>query len=163
MLHFSVNPTISLPVFLDRCAQLIPQQDLNFIKQVIPTNAYALDLPENSILLKWKEFDLALRNELVHARAARKKINAERFLRAGAPLDINITHIAQASLRQGSILEAERYLDLERWKLLDALVMGHYFDLDFLLIYALKLVILERWVKIGGSDKTEMAEKVLAH
>ncbi|MDO8489642.1 MAG: DUF2764 family protein [Candidatus Omnitrophota bacterium] len=163
MLHFSVNPTISLEEFLGRCAQLISERDLLLIRQVISKDAYALDLPKNSILLKWKEFDLALRNELARARAARKKINAEKFLRGGASFDINITHIAQASLRQSTILEAERYLDLERWELLDELAMGHYFDLDFLLIYALKLVILERWGKISSSDKAEMAEKVLAH
>lgn len=163
MLHFTVNPTISLEVFLDRCAQLIPEKDLDLIKQAISTDAYALDLPQNNILLKWKEFDLALRNELARARAARKKINSERFLRPGAPFDINITHIAQASLRQNSILESERYLDLERWQLLDKLAMGHYFDFDFLLIYALKLAILDRWVKIGNSDKAGLIEKVLAH
>ncbi len=163
MLHFGINPTIRLEDFIARCAQLIPEQDLDFIKRVISTDAYALDLPKNSLLLKWKEFDLVLRNELARARAARKKISPEKFLRQGAPFDINITHIAQASLRQVSILEAERYLDLERWRLLDELVMGHYFDLDFLLVYALKLSILERWVKIGAADKSEMAEKALPH
>lgn len=163
MLHFASKPAISLNDFMDRCAQFIPQQDLALIKQVISTDAYALDLPQNSVLLKWKEFDLALRNELAFARAARKKISAEKFLRQGAYFDINITHIAQASLRQGSILEAERYLDLERWGLLDELSIGHYFDLDFLSVYALKLVILERWVRIAAADKSELAEKVLSH
>lgn len=149
--------------FLMRCAELIPGQDFNLIQQVISTDAYALDLPKNNILWKWKEFDLALRNELARGRAARKKINPDKFLRQGASFDINITHIAQASLRQGSILEAEKYLDLVRWEFLDELAMGHYFDLDFLLVYALKLAILERWARIGTADKSAMSEKVLLH
>lgn len=163
MLHFTANPAISLENFLERCAELIPERDFKFIQQVISTDAYALDLSGNSILLKWKEFDLALRNELARARSARKKISADKFLRQGASFDINITHIAQTSLRQNSILEAERYLDVERWAVLDELASGHYFDLDFLIVYALKLVILERWVKIGSADKSKMAEKVLSN
>lgn len=163
MLRFGINPAIRLEDFIARCAQLIPGPGLAFIKQVISTDAYALDLSKDSILLKWKAFDLGLRNELARARAARKKISPEKFLRQGGSFDINITHIAQASLRQASILEAERYLDFKRWELLDELVIGHYFDLDFLLVYALKLSILERWVKIGASDKSEMAEKALPH
>lgn len=163
MLHFTSAPAISLEAFLGLCAQFIPEQDLKLIKQVIFTDGYALDLPKKNILLKWKEFDLALRNELARARAARKKINADKFLRPGVSFDINIAHIAQASLRQNSILEAERYLSLKRWELLEDLATGHYFDLDFLLIYALKLVILERWAKIGSSDKAEMLEKTLVN
>jgi len=164
MLHFTGNhPVISVDNFLERCTELIPGKDFNLIRQAISTDAYALDSPKNNILWKWREFDLGLRNELARARAARKKINPEKFLRQGPSFDINITHIAQASLRQGSILEAEKYLDLVRWEFLDELAAGHYFDLDFLLVYALKLAILERWTRIGTADKAAMAEKVLPH
>lgn len=159
MLHFNSGPALSLDNFINRCAELIPQKDLDLIKRVISTPAY--DLPVSGKLLKWREFDLCLRNELARARAARKKINPDKFLREGASSDINITHIAQAALRKSSILEAEKYLDLERWEVLDEMAQGHYFDLGFLLVYALKLVILERWAKIGAADKAEMAKKAL--
>jgi len=32
------------------------------------------------------------------------------------------------------------------------LSMGHYFDLNFLIIYALKLGILERWARVDSAD-----------
>ncbi len=163
MLQFANKPALSLNDFLNRCAQLIPENDAALIKQALSTDAYALNLSAPGVLLKWKEFDLALRNELVKARAVRKKIDPAKFLRQDTHFDINITHIAQASLRQVSILEAERYLDLERWKALDEIARGHYFDLDSLLVYGLKLAILERWVKIEAADKDELAEKALSH
>lgn len=162
MLHFATKPVLDLKGFLDYCTGLIGQPELGLLQQAISTDAYALDASGSGALLKWKEFDLALRNELAKARAIRKKIVVERFLRPGAQNDINITHIAQVALRQASILEAEKYLDFERWKALDEISSGHYFDLDFLLVYALKLVILERWVKVNSSDKAEIAEKVLS-
>lgn len=163
MLQFGHSPTLTLNGFLSRCAELIPQNDVALVKEALSTDAYALHVSAPATLLKWKEFDLALRNELVRARALRKKVDPARFLRHDTHFDMNITHIAQAALRQASILEAERYLDLERWKMLDEISGGHYFDLDFLLAYGLKLAILERWVKIEAADKAELAEKSFPH
>jgi len=162
MLHFGTRPLLNLRDFLNRCLELISEQDVKLIKKVISTDAYDLDITSPGILLKWKQFDLALRNELVKARSIRKRIDAVKFLRKDIDFDINITQIVQASLRQTSILEAEKFLDLERWKVLDELSSGHYFDLDFLLVYALKLAMLERWDKINSADKPELLKKVLA-
>jgi len=64
-------------------------------------------------------------------------------------------------LRNPSIFEAERALDLERWRLLDELSFGHYFDFDALLIYALKLKILERWLKIEIADKERIIKETV--
>jgi hypothetical protein len=58
-----------------------------------------------------------------------------------------------AAYRSASILEAEKILDQARWNFLDALSFGHYFDFDYLLVYGLKLKILERWEKIQKADK----------
>ena len=163
MLHFATKPVLSLKGFLNSCAELINQPEVALIRQAISTDGYALDASASGALLKWKEFDLGLRNELAKARAIRKKIPGEKFLRPPGQSDMNITHIAQGAIRKLSILEAEKFLDLERWKKLDEISSGHYFDLDFLLVYALKLVILERWEKINFSDKTGIIEKVLSN
>ncbi|TAM42843.1 DUF2764 family protein [bacterium] len=161
MLQFANSPGLTLNDFLNRCAELISREDAALIKEAVSTDAYALKVSASEALLKWKGFDLALRNELVKARALRKKVDPAGFLRLDTYFDMNITHIAQAALRHTSILEAERYLDSERWKALDEISRGHYFDLDFLLVYGLKLAILERWVKIEAADKAELMEKVI--
>ena len=44
---------------------------------------------------------------------------------------------------------------------MDELATGHYFDLDFLISYALKLLILERWERINSADKPRLLEEVL--
>jgi hypothetical protein len=43
-----------------------------------------------------------------------------------------------------SPLEAELYLDACRWAKIDELAYGHFFDLEFLRAYKMKLEILER-------------------
>jgi len=125
--------------------------------------AFSLKDGGSEVLKKWKDFDIALRNELVKVRAARKKIDPLKYLRQDEYSEPQIVHIAALSLRNPSIFEAEKALDLERWRLLDELSLGRYFDFDTLIIYALKLLILERWAKIGIADKERIMQETLRY
>ena len=58
-----------------------------------------------------------------------------------------------AAYRTPSVIEAERAIDQERWRALDDIALGHYFDIDALIVYAYKLKILERWETIRVADK----------
>ena len=124
MLQFANQPALTLKDFLSRCVEFIPRKDASLIKEALSTDGYALQVSAPATLLKWREFDLVLRNELVKARALRKKVDPAGFLRNDTHFDMKITHIAQAALRHTSILEAERYLDLERWNALDEISAG---------------------------------------
>jgi hypothetical protein len=60
-----------------------------------------------------------------------------------------------------SVLDAEKILDETRWKVLDELATGHYFDLDLLITYAYKLLILQRWESIRSADGMILLEQAL--
>jgi hypothetical protein len=62
-----------------------------------------------------------------------------------------------------SVLDAEKTLDEARWKALEELATGHYFDLDLLITYAYKLLILQRWENIRSADGTILLEQSLPH
>jgi len=47
-------------------------------------------------------------------------------------------------VREGDPLTVEKNLLLWRWQFLDSLEFGHYFDLEFLIMYYLRLQILKR-------------------
>lgn len=55
-----------------------------------------------------------------------------------------ITRIVHSALSASSPLEAERLLDGAKFAFLEQLESGHYFDFTSLLVYYLKLTILER-------------------
>lgn len=110
---------------------------------------------------RWRDFDGVLRNELVKIRAARKKIDPAKYLRYAGFTDPSIAHIALHAHRAPSILEAEKILDEARWRFLDELAVGHYFDMDFLVTYAIKLLILERWERVNTLDKTQAVDELL--
>ena len=57
-------------------------------------------------------------------------------------------------------LEAELYLDRIRWEKLEELEKNHYFDITYLVAYALKLQILERWDRINSIGGDEAMQKL---
>jgi hypothetical protein len=60
-----------------------------------------------------------------------------------------------------SPLDAEKNLDEIRWKALEELATGHYFDLDALITYAYRLLILLRWEQIRTADGTALLAQAL--
>ncbi len=119
--------------------------------------------PEHPLIRKWVEFDIALRNELAKIRCARKHIEAAKYLRSDGYSGSSLAALASSAQRNPSLVEAEKMLDQARWNALEELVFGHYFDFDFLIIYAYKLGILERFENARIANKTEQLEAVLQH
>lgn len=158
-LHFGVRPPFSFEGFITYCQRFIPEEDIGHLKKVSITGEYATDV--HPTLKKWQDFDTALRNELVRIRASRKHIEPTKYLRQDRFPDSTITHTAIGALRNPSILEAEKMLDGARWRALDEFCFSHYFDLDFLIIYCLRLLILERWERINTSEKAKILEEIL--
>ncbi|MBI3990761.1 MAG: DUF2764 family protein [Candidatus Omnitrophica bacterium] len=159
MLHFDLRPPFSFEQFLLKCEEFIPQKDFEILKK-IPLQDTHRSL--NETISKYRDFDTMLRNELVKLRAARKKISPDKYLRPGGYAGTALYHIAHAAQRSPSPLEGERMLDSERWNFLEELAQGHYFDLDTLIIYANKLLILKRWERINQADKSRMLEEALS-
>lgn len=155
MLNFSSRPPFGLEDFLAKCKGLIPEAGSEFLRDACYQEVFILTAGETAtgILGKWINFEIALRNELARGRARRKKIDVLKFIHLPDEPEAYISHIAMSAYRSSSILEAERILDKARWDFLESLSLGHYFDFDFLLVYLLKLKILDRWDKVQKADK----------
>lgn len=143
----------TLEEFFIKCKGLISEKELQLLHDFCYQDSYSLDKVSGTILEKWTYFEIALRNELVRVRSARKKVDPLKFIRFPDSPDTQISRVALAAYRSSSILEAEKILDQQRWDFLEQLNFGHYFDFDCLIIYALKLKILERWERIQNADK----------
>jgi len=161
MLQFFAKVPFSLEIFFNKCKNLIPDKEFEILRSACGTNNFFLDIQNNNSLKQWASFEIALRNELVHARASRKKIDPLKFLHLPDAPQAQISHVAMAAYRSTSIWEAEKMLDQARWNFLEDLSLGHYFDFDYLLIYGLKLRILERWDKIQKADKEYLLNRVV--
>jgi len=95
------------------------------------------------VLDRWISWEASLRNEMVQLRASNLQIESEKWVR-----DISgpagLFDIAREAVQQDNPLEAEKAINKARWQFLDELGVGHFFDFKALLVFALKLQILER-------------------
>jgi hypothetical protein len=161
MLNLSAKAPFSLDDFFSKCKNLIPEKELELLRHICGADSYALDAQGMDSLKQWINFEVALRNELVRARASRKKIDPIKFLRLPDSVQMEISHLAMTAYRSPAILEGEKILDQGRWNFLEFLSLGHYFDFDYLLIYGLKLKILERWQVIQKADAQQLLSAVI--
>ena len=159
-LHFGARPPFSFEKFISLCVRHIPEGDTEILNN-IPTIDKAFYEGSQPTLSKWQAYETALRNEGVKIRASHKHLDPLKYLRGEGVIDLYLSHLVMSAHRSPSILETEKVLDEERWRFLDELTFGHYFDLDVLIIYALKLLILERWEKINTADKAKVLEETL--
>lgn len=156
-----MKPPFSPDKFLERCREFIPVKDCQVLSGLPETEKAGSLKTAGTTVKKWIDFDLRLRNELVKIRASRKNLEAAKYLRQDGFSGSAIVHLAQAAMRIPALLEAEDFLAQARWQALDELGFGHYFDLDFLIIYAYKLRILERLERIRTADKEALLENVI--
>jgi len=161
MLHFGMKPPFSFERFLEICRQFIPEKDFHLLGTLPKPEQYSVQDKRNRIIRKWTEFETALRNELVMIRASRKHVDPAMYLRTDGNRGSSLAHVVSAANTNTSILDAEKTLDEIRWKALDELATGHYFDLELLITYACKLLILQRWENIRSADgKTLLAQSL---
>jgi hypothetical protein len=160
MLQWGGKPAFSFARFVEMCQGLIPDEDMAQVKRCAD-DAYLQKAHGQRTLAQWAAFETALRNELVKIRAGRKKMDGQKYLRPDGAGDAAIYHAAMNSHRIPSLIESEKFLDRERWQRLDELALGHYFDCDALIVYALKLRILLRWDIIDRADKQKALERIL--
>jgi hypothetical protein len=163
MLHFGMKPPFSFERFLEVCGPLIPEKDFQLLRTLPQAEQYFENGKRHRIIQKWNEFDVALRNELVRIRARKKHIDAAKYQRPDSYSGSSPAPAIMAANINTSVLDAEKTLDETRWKVLEELSTGHYFDLDFLITYTCKLLILQRWENIRSADKKILLAQALQH
>jgi len=175
MLHFGAKPPITFEAFQAVCRGLVSDEELGLLEALGKSSlsffsamgksslspfsrpgAFPDETAWPGAVRAWASFERMLRNELAKVRAARQHKEAGPYLRGDAGAEAAFTQLAVNASRHPDILESERMLDAARWQGLEAQCFGHYFDVDALMIYGLKLLILERWQRVRGAD-TEKA------
>lgn len=152
LLSFEQDHTPSSIEFLELCRSQIEPEDLALLERarLAPDGApIPVDLEFETLLdgqqtvRAWLNWESRLRDELVRLRAPKLETDASRFL-SEAGYATGVYETAREAVSAASPLEAEELLDRARWRYLDELESGHFFDIAKLIIYYLKVQILER-------------------
>jgi len=142
LLRFDEAAPVSSGEWLETCREQAASADYELLARISFAD---LSVRRGDPAL-WREFaswETALRNELAVQRAQRLGRDPGPFLRP-APFQAGLTALAREALAAGSPREVEAALDRRRWYLLDELEAGTGFDLGRLIVYHLKLLLLER-------------------
>ncbi len=145
MLFLDSEKFMSQEEFFECCETTISEKDFNTLKsaKILPE-----ENPDNSVLVKWNNWEKSLRDELVKLRAAKKGVDADKYSSGNAG-ESGVFELARDAFNASTPLEAETLLNRGRWEYLEMLESGHFFDLGKLIIYYLQLQILERKSQIN--------------
>ncbi len=127
--------------YLDECRKWLPPREAAVLEASLISPETEKTLP--GIAEVYRKWEISLRNELVLLRAASLGLNPEDFLAPSEHFP-DTAVLAASAFKEESPLEAENILNRGRWDFIESLKSGHFFDLEFLVLYALQLQILER-------------------
>ena len=131
------------------CENFVSSGQLEKLKSIdlVPGNNPCCDVE-----IAWNEFETDLRNWTVRIRSQRLQRDGDLFLKTEGSLSGSMElHVTEA-LDQKTPLETEFRLDELRWQQLENLAVGHHFDFQTLVLYRLKLAILEKWSHHDASE-----------
>ena len=139
-LKFADQPAITKKIFLEECEKWLSPKEVEAILSL--EDVHGTGESAFLALREWKEFDLSFRQGLLSYREERQKGNDKKGFVSGNALEA------------GNPLEMEMNFEKARWDFLENLQVGHYFDIQKIMIYFLQLGILVRLAKFD-KDKGE--------
>lgn len=131
-LKFNERTYLNREDFLTEAKKWLVNRDFAILSQT-DINDFYPRRRDPSVLKEYKNFEKTLREGL---RVLRKASGEDKKYRPFAFL--------RTILREGSPLDIEKKLLELRWKFIEEKEIDHFFDLEFLILYFLKLQILER-------------------
>ena len=138
-LYYDSESHPSAEEFLTLCAENLSKADL---RAVVTTGSGDQKLHGSAMMKKWLEWNMSLRADLAVLRAQQFGWNVEEYQEIERVSGTE--ELAREAFNAESPLLAEEMLERGRWAVLEELEVGHYFDLQKLLVYRLKISILDR-------------------
>ncbi len=146
LLQFDEKSGILKKEFLSECGKWLSPPEFNILKTV---DIDSSKIPSNNkqILRQWKMFDSSLRDDLSKARQ----------ITQGA-IDERLPASMLSVFNKETPFLMEKELARKQWVMLDELESGSYFDMNILIIYFLKLQILERFAAFNKDEGVRVFE-----
>jgi hypothetical protein len=145
-LKFDKASPISRDEFSIECKKWVAEKDMAGLSKasILDCEKRPDDIP---IITTWKSLDCNLRAELAFARKNKRDNRNEKPGQS-----------AKTVLEERNPLLMEQAFARIRWNLLDSLEAGNFFDLNFLIIYFLKIQILEKLQAFNKEKGEKMFE-----
>ena len=139
-LSFYKPQAISKAEFSSRCSSYLNKYDFEVTQSIISgnPNEAARSL---KVVDEWLNWDMELKAALAGLRAKAKGL-AESLDVAKQGAKASSYNLAMNAFSAASPMDADEMLEITRWRRLESLEHGQYFNLEWLALYCLKLKIL---------------------
>ncbi len=133
---------LTAPLFLQQCRDLLGDDIGDRLEKVrlVPDNT----APVDDTVEQWYSFETYLRNTLAELRRARLKLPPEDTGRQGKDLFCSYRKEIEEAMAMSSTVARENKLDEMRFAFLGELEAGHYFNLQLVELYLLKLLLIDK-------------------
>lgn len=147
-------PFFGYETFIEACERFVSANDMHIIRAAtIAPDRTLLDsegpLPAG-VLGAW--IGALRRIARTVALVRRSRLGWDADVPPADPDDASLIEAARAAMNEPSPLEAERSMTRIKWALLDGMAARHFFDIDALVLYALKLQLAHRYLTIGDAE-----------
>lgn len=139
-LSFDKESPVTIDAFLEEAGKWLNRGDLRSLDRVRLSEAGSSE-EGHRIWQMFCAFERRFRNDL----------RAWRLSRRGGD-DLRFPSFPLTMVKEGNPLDVEKKLLRHRWDYIDTLESEHHFDLDFLILYYIKLQILQ---KLSSFDPTK--------
>jgi hypothetical protein len=154
-------PSINSGEFRSLCQEQISDNDLQLLDAVSLVPVKDNPFPTGSSAFQWLALEKNLRKRMAAYRVGRKSENTNRSMPKGDGSS-DIDRCIQEAYAKVNPAEREKYLDSLRWHWLDELEFGHYFDVNKLFIYKLRLLIHEKWLCRNNEQGYQNFDRIVA-
>lgn len=144
LLFFDKEPLLKIDDFLEEGEKWLSRSDFAILIKV-DINDTTICKDDLIVLKDYKKSEKLLRIDIMEWRKA-KKINQE-YKTISFPVSI---------IKDGNPLQVEENLMLLSWNFIEEIESDHHFDLEFIVLYYLKLQVLKR---LKSFDKEKGLEK----
>ena len=162
MLNFSEKTPLTGDAFLSFCREQLTEKDYAVLEasrlDMQSGEGRVTPVHENQILRKWYTWEISLRNQVVRHRAAQLQKDAGEYSIESEEI-IGMEDTVKHAVDGEDPLEKEKRLYEARWRYLEELGTNIFFTLESLIVYYMKLQLLE---KLEQFDRERGEEKFSA-
>ena len=164
-LRFGEKAAFSWEEFMQYCREKLSPEECAGLAALSlePEEPGADDQP---VVRGWKLGERHLRNLLARQRAQKRKLDENTYLRPCDRFSVQLNRRVEEIMLLPGVWEREQALDQLRWQRLDELALGHNFSFQALLVYAYRLLILEKLRRQdeekGSAFTAELLEKAMS-
>lgn len=151
-LEFEKEISVSAGDFIFECEKWLGGRDLEILHGV-NIDSIGLDVKDSFVVKEWKEFNKGLKEDLAGVRRSKKSLVGEKVSSAYPAGSVSRY---REIFEENTPLLMEKKMERIRWDFIEWYESWYDFDINRLVLYLLKLQILER---LAGFNK-EKGEKI---